>query len=271
MDEKGDTVERERGSVMVEMALVLPFLVLLVVGGWVLGYLAYTKMSLAMAADRAARDLAAATELHGKLETGTALRYDAGFAESFGLPRWGLHALALKAPVVAAEARPNRISDHAVTVAVCYRVPFTVPFGVMEKPVRYHVDTSDLEEAALWVSEVLEAEELEQTVADYQETKGWLEEEASGWRQVWDQGKETWDQTQDLGAKAVWVGKLAEELFFGSPPDFGRYREGVAPEKMEETVADLCQIPGARGSIVMTSRATYLMQTVWRPNGGGNQ
>lgn len=117
--------ERERGSVAVEFALVLPMLCLLVIGGWVLGYMAYAKVALAMAANRAARDFAAATEQHKALqEVNQAYRYDGSFAESFGLPRWGVHALIMKTKV----GNGGRASDHAVTVATCYRLPLSVPF-----------------------------------------------------------------------------------------------------------------------------------------------
>ncbi len=264
-------MEQERGSVAVEFALVLPFLVLLVVGGWVLGYLAYTKMALAMVANRAARDLAVAREVHGKLSNQGAVRFDGGFSESFGLPRWGLHALALKSPVVK-NAKAKRVSDHAVTVAVCYRVPFTVPFGVLDKPVHYHVDTSEAEQAVLDVAEFLDAQELETVVEDYRKTKRRVEEEASGWGQLWKNSQETWERTKDLGEKAGWIGRLIYEFLHGPRPDFRPYHKGkgVTADQMESTVAGLCAPPGGVGdrSIVLTSRATYLMQDFWQKGDG---
>ena len=123
----------QRGGVAVETALVLPMLCLLVIGGWILGYMAFAKVALTMTANRAARDFAAATALHDRLkETNRAYRYDGGFAESFGLPRWAVHALIMRTP--AGDGRD--VSDQAVVVATCYRIPLTMPRPCQAAPGR---------------------------------------------------------------------------------------------------------------------------------------
>ncbi|MFZ5814874.1 MAG: TadE family protein [Bacillota bacterium] len=264
----------ERGSAAVELAVILPALCLLVIGGWVLGYTAYAKMALALAANRAARDLAAATELHGRLkQPNQAYRFDAGFAESFGLPRWGLHALAMKTPVVKGKGR--KPSDHAVVVAVCYRVPFFVPFGVVappEPPRLQLPDTSREEELALEAAEALQLAELKRLVAEYRRVKAEAEAEIAALDGLVDDLETALETGRDVAVKVDWAYRLGKELLSGPASDFAAYR-AVKPEQLEAAAGELCAPPDRlKGrSMVLTSRAAYLMQEVYEPKGTGTR
>lgn len=271
MDKKDEDMHRKRrgstGSIAVEFAVILPILCFLVIGGWVLGYMAYTKVALAMVANRAARDLAAATKLNSRLtQPGTAYRYDVGFAESFGLPRWGIHALAMKSRLEQ-DSRGEGPSDHAIVVAVCYRVPFAVPFGVLEKPAPAPTlpDTGEIEEAALLVGDLTGSPAVEEFVVDGRREIDRLNDEIAAWDRLLDRANRALEQGKDVWAKGEWIFELGEELIKGSEPDFTKYRSGVEPEQLEGLVAQLCAPPGQLSgeSVVMTSRAAYLMQKVW--------
>lgn len=259
-----------RGSVAVELAILLPILLFLVIGGWVLGYIAYTKVALAMVANRAARDLAAATDLYANLEkTDVAYRYDLGFAESFGLPRWGIHALAKKGSLRSGDG----LSDHAVVVGVCYRVPFALPFGVLEKPEPPPrlPNTSVIEDAVHLSAEVVDAAEMERYVRDYQRERPVVEREIAAWYRLVQRAERLVGQGEDIWSKGEWVYGLGKELVKGSPKDFTPYRSGVTLAQLEKTAAELCASPDAvkDESVVMTSRAAYLMQEVFKPQSPG--
>lgn len=258
--------DRSRGSVAVELALTLPFLCLLIIGGWVLCYLAYTKMALAMAAGRAARDLAAAVEEYPSLPHVTkAYRFDGGFGDSFGLPRWGVHGLVTKTRIT--EGNNKAPSEFAVVAAVCYRVPFTLPSGVtkQETPVQVLPDTSDVEAAVMDVAALLELNELRQAVAQYQALRRQVEAEARGWEQLLDDASSAVERGKDIWAMVQWLLSNGQSLF-SSAGDLTPYPAGIRmrASKLEETVRKLCEPPERlRGqSIILTSRAAFMMHPV---------
>jgi len=250
----------------VELALTLPLLCLLIIGGWLLCYLAYAKMALAMVAGRAARDLAAAVEEYPSIPHVTkAYRFDGGFGDSFGLPRWGVHGLVTKTRIT--DGNNKAPSEFAVVAAVCYRVPFTLPFGVTKPNTAVQVlpDTADLEAAVMDVAALLELNELRQAVTEYQALRRQVEAEARGWERLLEDAGAAVERGRDIWARVEWLASNARSLLSG-PADLTPYPAGVRmrASKMEETVRQLCEPPERlRGrSIILTSRAAYMMHPV---------
>lgn len=227
-----------------EIALALPALVLLVIGGWVAGYMTFAKMALAMAANRAARDFAAAVSLHDRLkEPERAYRYDGGFAESFGLPRWAVHALIMRTQ---AAPGPSR-SDQAVVVAMCYRLPLALPGGLPAG-----VRTAEAA-AGSWREIRSEAEE---------------------WEALLRRAEALAARGEQLTGQARWAADLWRQVIEGPPADFtpldGADLQG--PEGLEQAARKLCEPPAGDGrSLIVTARAAYLLQTVFEPEGGGRR
>lgn len=275
----------------VEFALVLPMLCLLVIGGWVLGYMAYAKVALTMAANRAARDFAAAVEMHDALqETNQAYRYDGLFAESFGLPRWSIHALIMKTKV----GKGDRPSDYAVAVATCFRLPLTLPFvgggeaaaeGTNDEVAGAVEAASALERAAAerrtaaalgaagGLQSALGDEALEwlseRTGVDYQQMWEEAAVEVAEWERLWGEARDLYDRGEELFAKGSWAGDLFRQLLEGPPPDLTPFHgEGADdPERLEEAVRSLCEPPERLrgGAIVVSARSAYLLQEIFEP------
>lgn len=240
-----------------EVALVLPALVLLVIGGWVAGYMAFAKMALAMAANRAARDFAAAASLHGRLaEPERAYRYDGGFAESFGLPRWAVHALIMRT-----QAAPGQgASDQAVVVAMCYRLPLALPGGL----------SAGGRTAEAAAGHGL----LERAAQEYRAAWGELRREAEEWEALLRRAEELAARGEQLTGQAGWAATLWRQAVEGPPADFTPLDGGdlQGPEELEQAVRKLCEPPKGEGrSLVVTARAAYLLQTVFDPEGGGHR
>lgn len=268
-----------RGSVAVETALILPGLILLIIGGWVLGYLVYVKVALALVANRAARDLAAETKLYSQLkQPWQPYRYDGGFAESFGLPRWGLHALAMKAPPL--NKAMEKTSDFAVLVGVCYRVPFTIPFGVTERrePRAYLPDTTEVQELVIDVADLADlvaadsaGEALRKVEEEYREQKRLLEEETAAWDRLREEAEAVKGQGKEIWAKAEWAVRLVKQLFGREAPDLQKFGKRNETAQLEAITKTLCDPPEPlKGeSIVLTSRAAYMMQEVFNPDKPG--
>lgn len=255
----------QRGSAAVELALVLPMLCLLVIGGWVAGYAAFAKAALAMAAGRAARDFAAAVALHERLEEpDRAYRYDGGFAESFGLPRW-----AVRAAIMRTQVAPGRAaSDQAVVVAMCYRLPLRLPGGLLAGP----------PEAEAAPSPGRAVHELPDLVGFGERA---AEEYRSAWREVQQEVDEWAELLRRAEAVAARAARLTEQgrraasvwrqVIEGPPADFTPL-DGPAPQgpdDLEQAVRRLCEpAEGGGRSLIVTARAAYLLQTVFEPGGG---
>lgn len=252
---------REGGGVALEVALVLPILCVLVIGGWVMAYMAFAKVALTMTANRAARDFAAAIELHGRLkETDRAYRYDGGFAESFGLPRWAVHALIMRTPA----GEGTKASDQAVVVATCYRLPLTPPGGLLSGPREA--------EAAVLPDGVDLRELLERAEREYRDAWREVEAETAEWERLLREGRSLYEQGRGLADKGGWLADLWRQVVEGPPPDFTPLdAAGVdGPEGLEQAVRGLCELPAPlRGrSIIVTGRSAYLLQEVFEPQGG---
>ncbi|MBP2019182.1 hypothetical protein J2Z79_002599 [Symbiobacterium terraclitae] len=248
------------GGVALEVALVLPVLCALVIGGWVLAYMAFAKVALTMTANRAARDFAAATELHGSLkDADRAYRYDGGFAESFGLPRWAVHALIMRTAV----GGGKRESDQAVVVATCYRLPLTLPGGLLNGPREAEAaglpDGSDLREL------------LERVEREYRNAWREVEAERDEWERLLSEGRALYERGRRLAGEAGWMGDLLRQAIEGPPPDLTPFDTAGAegPDDLERAVRALCEAPEPlRGrSIIVTGRSAYLLQKVFEPQG----
>lgn len=260
---------KERGSVAVEFAVMLPALALLVIGGWVLGYLAYAKVALAMVANRAARDLAANVEEYDRFPAITRpFRYEGGISESFGLPRWGIHALADRTFLVKKKESEVGRTKYAVVVAVCYRVPFTLPgLSGRKEPKQHLPDTSDYEKQILDVADLV-GPELTDAVQDYQHAKQALEEEIARWDRLIEEGERAVQGGDRLVDKGRWLARTAKQLFQRSPRDFETVGEKrIVRDTLEELVKQECSPPDrfAGDSLVLTARASYLMHEVYKP------
>lgn len=254
-------LEGQGGGVALETALVLPMLCLLVIGGWVLSYMAFAKVALTMAANRAARDFAAAIDLHGSLEEADrAYLYDGGFAESFGLPRWAVHALIMRT----AAGGGKGVSDQAVVVATCYRLPLALPGGLLE--------VRQAEAAAAALPDGIDLEGLlERAEREYRNAWQEIQAEQAEWERLLDEGRALYERGRGLADQAGWMADLWRQVFEGPRPDFTPFdAEGVeGPEGLEQAVRALCEPPvSLRGrSIIVTGRSAYLLQTVFEPRG----
>lgn len=246
-----------RGSVAVEVALALPVLCLLVIGAWVAGYMAFAKMALALAANRAARDFAAAVALHDRLGVpDRAYRYDGGFAESFGLPRWAVHALIMRTQAAAGKAH----SDQAVVVAMCYRLPLTLPGGLLAPPREA--------EAAPYPGEPDLDGLLDRVAPEYRALWREVEEEYEEWEQLLRRAEEIAARGEEMAERAGWAADVWRQAIEGPPPDFTPWDapDPEGPDGLEKAARRLCEPPGAEGrSLIVTARAAYLLQTVFEP------
>jgi len=256
--------------VAVETALVLPMLCLLVIGGWILGYMAFAKVALTMTANRAARDFAAATALHDRLkETNRAYRYDGGFAESFGLPRWAVHALIMRTP--AGDGRD--VSDQAVVVATCYRIPLTMPPAL---------SGGSREAAAAAPAEALGGLPdagapagldwtglLEAAGPNYRDAWRTLQAERDEWGRLGEEARALYERLTRLTGQGRWAAELWRQALEGPPADFTPFGGATVsgPDDLERAVRQLCEPPAEAGgrALVMTGRAAYLLQTVFEP------
>ena len=238
-----------------EVALVLPVLCLLVIGGWVAGYMAFAKMALAMAANRAARDFAAEVALHGRLaEPDRAYRFDGGFAESFGLPRWAVHALIMRT-----KAGPgNGPSDQAVVVAMCYRLPLTLPGGTAA-PLRQAEAASGAEETRFGLPE----NALQAHPSVWRE----IEEEADGVGGAAAQGGSPDRARRAAAGEAGWAADLWRQAIEGPPADFTPV-DAPDPEGPDGLGAGgppaVRAARRGRAALIVTARSAYLLQTVFR-------
>jgi len=247
-----------RGSVAVEVALVVPVLCLLVIGGWVAGYMAFAKMALAMAANRAARDFAAAVALHDRLDaTDRAYRYDGGFAESFGLPRWAVRALIMRT-----QAAPgDGVSDQAVVVAMCYRLPLALPGGTrggsQQAEAASLPDLTAIDPDGLGLGGL-----LERVGQGYQE----IRDEAGQWEQVLRQAEALAARGERLAGQTGWAADLWRQAIEGPPADFTPLEDLKGPDELEQAARRLCEPPAAEGQfLIVTARSAYLLQTVFEP------
>lgn len=239
-----------------EVALVLPVLCLLVIGGWVAGYMAYAKMALAMAANRAARDFAAEVALHGRLaEPDRAYRFDGGFAESFGLPRWAVRALIMRT-----KAGPgDGPSDQAVVVAMCYRLPLTLPGGTAA-PLRRAEAASGAEETRFWLPE----NALQAHPSVWRE----IEEEAAAWGELVRRAGALTALGRRAAGEAGWAADLWRQAIEGPPADFTPVDvpDPEGPDGLERAVRRQCAPPAGEGNaLIVTARSAYLLQTVFEP------
>lgn len=241
----------------VELALALPVLMLVTLGGLVLGFMAYGRMALVQTADVAARELAGNPDSTKLLVPGQAYQYE-GFLDSFGLPRGRVRAVALRMNAGQGGWWTGDTTESMVVVATCYRLPFSIPdFTPREKPkVEPLPSLPPLQDQYGFLQtpqELLEAErryrEIEQQVHEMRVRFALLEQEM-----------------KDMAANAEAV-KAEMEHLAGKASSMNaevallRALGPSSPQGLEALLTDqLCA--GARpGRTILTARAAYLAET----------
>lgn len=236
-------LREERGGVLVETAIVLPFLIAIVLGGLVLGYTVYARVALAWTVSQAARELGSAG-FQAELGPGQAYKWD-GFSETYGLSRGHVRTVLLREDVA---------GEDAIYVAACFRVPMAMPSFAAKN---YDPNAEDLpdfyEQEVVWdffglfkIERTVQIPYPEQVIK-YRDSAVKVRNQA---QKTVEQAKDAWARGQDL------VGQV-QELLTGNRDAVLESVGTATGETLEAKAQALCKQEMARfgGGFIVTAKA----------------